>query len=819
MNSHFKAGAWLKGHYCRWEKGAKGIARISFARGLGDTGSMRTIILLGAAGLFCIGAIFAAPARCDDQVALERRYDAAIHRDDLRDWMKVLAAQPNHVGSPHDKANADRILGWFKEWGWDAHIETFLVLYPTPISETLELVGPKPFKATLQEPPIPGDSSATATDPALPAYVAYQGDGDVTAPLVYVNYGMQDDYKTLQRLGVDVKGRIVITRYGSGWRGLKPLLAQQHGAAGCIIYSDPAEDGYSVDETYPAGPMRPPRGIQRGSVADMTRYPGDPLTPGVGATDGAKRLKIAQAPTILKIPVLPISYADAGVLLRTLGGRVAPRTWRGSLPITYHVGPGSAVVHLAVKSDWSLKPIYDVIAIMKGATWPDQWVVRGNHHDGWVFGASDPISGQVALLAEAKAIGSLAKQGWRPKRTLVYASWDAEEPMLVGSTEWGETHADEIKKKVVLYVNSDSNGRGFLNVGGSLELQHLVNQVAADVIDPETGVSIGRRLRAKIRIDALGPLAKEEVKARAKAAADPNQDIPIEALGSGSDFSCFLDHLGVPALDLGFGEEGDSSGVYHSRYDTFEHHSRFVDPGFVYDALLASTAGRLVLRAGDSDLPLGRTQALADGVSEYLGQVKKLADEKREEADAQAKLLRDRAFQLAADPTKTSGLPTALDRVPHVEFAALEDAIDRLKRSAKAYDDALAKNASHLSGTGLARLQALMIDIDLTLAPDIGLPGRPWYKNLIYAPGRFTGYGAKTLPGVREAIEDRRWADANRYVKITADALNAYSDRLDQATAVLQGTRAAVLPPQANVPASAATPTTSRSRSVLSALR
>ena len=751
-----------------------------------------TTTLLVAVCLVCVNATFAASARCDDEAGLERRYDAGIHREDLRNWMKLLAAEPNHVGSPHDKANAERILGWFKDWGWDAHIETFLVLYPTPISETLELVGPNPFKATLQEPPIPGDSSATATDPALPAYVAYQGDGDVTAPLVYVNYGMQDDYKMLQRLGVNVKGRIVITRYGSGWRGLKPLLAQEHGAVGCIIYSDPAEDGYSVDETYPSGPMRPPRGIQRGSVADMTKYPGDPLTPGIGATHDARRLKIAQAPTILKIPVLPISYADAGVLLRTLGGRVAPQTWRGSLPITYRVGPGSAVVHLAVKSDWSLKPIYDVIAIMKGSTWPDQWVMRGNHHDGWVFGASDPTSGQVALLAEAKAIGALAKNGWRPKRTLVYASWDAEEPGLVGSTEWAETHAGEIKKKVVLYVNSDSNGRGFLNAGGSLELQHLVNQVAADVIDPETGVSIGQRLRAKIRIDALGHGAGEEAKARAKAAADPNQDFRIEALGSGSDFSCFLDHLGVPAVDLGFGEEGDSSGVYHSRYDTFEHHSRFVDPGFVYDALLASTAGRLVLRAGDADLPIEREQAFADGVSDYLRQVKKLADEKREEAETQASLLRDRTFQLAADPTKTSGLPASMGRAPHVEFAALEDAVDRLKRSAKAYDDALAKNASHLSAAGLARLQALMSGIDQTLAPDIGLPGRTWYKNLIYAPGRYTGYGAKTLPGVREAIEERRWADADRYAKVTGGALDAYCDRLDQATAVLNGAHAAV---------------------------
>jgi N-acetylated-alpha-linked acidic dipeptidase len=749
---------------------------------------MRMIVLLAAVGFLCATlALGAPPSTTPDEVALERNFDTLIHPNDLRDWMKVLASEPNQVGSPHDKANADRILSMFKSWGWDAHIETFWVLYPTPISEKLELVAPKSFEATLQEPPIPGDSSATATEPALPAYVDYQGDGDVTAGLVYVNYGMQDDYKTLQRLGVSVKGKIAIARYGAGWRGLKPKLAQDHGAIGCLIYSDPAKDGYSVDAVYPAGPMRPPDGVQRGSVADMLLYPGDPLTPGIGATKDAKRLRKSQAPTILKIPVLPISYADAGVLLAALGGRVVPPDWRGTLPITYRVGPGAAVVHLKVKSNWNITPIYDVIATMKGSTYPDQWILRGNHHDGWVFGASDPLSGQVALLAEAQAIGQLVKQGWRPQRTIVYTSWDAEEPMLLGSTEWVETHGSELKKKAILYVNSDTNARGFLGVGGSLDFQHLMNQVAADVIDPETGVPIGQRLRAKMRVDALEPDAKDRTKAEAKIAADPTKDFPIEALGSGSDFSGFLDHLGVPALDVSFSDEGQTSGVYHSRYDTFEHHSRFADPGFVYDALLAKTVGRVVLRVADAKLPVQQEDSFAEDVSDYLDEVKKLIDNERQEAETQSQMLRDRVFQLADDPTKSSGLPTALDRVPHVEFAALEDAVDRLKRSAKSYDDALTKNGDALSGAQLTHVQALMLDIDQLLAPNVGLPGRPWYRNLIYAPGRFTGYEPKTLPGVREAIEDRRWADANRYAKLTADAINAYCDQLDKATTVLNG--------------------------------
>jgi N-acetylated-alpha-linked acidic dipeptidase len=726
-------------------------------------------------------------ARSDSDADLRARFDAQIHPDELRDWLTLLAAEPNHVGSPHDKANAEWILAHFKEWGWDARIETFDVLYPTPIHETLELVSPRRFEATLQEPPIPGDSSATAHDPALPAYVAYQGDGDVTAKLAYVNYGMPDDYKMLERLGVSVKGAIVIARYGKGWRGLKPRLAQEHGAVGCVIYSDPADDGYAQDQTYPDGPMRPARGIQRGSVADMTLYPGDPLTPGVGATKDAKRLPIPAAPTILKIPVLPVSYADAQVFLSALGGDVVPEEWRGALPITYHVGPGPAVAHLAVKSDWAMKPIYDVIATLKGSDYPDEWIVRGNHHDGWVFGGTDPLSGQIALLAEAKAMGALAKEGWRPKRTIIYGSWDAEEPMLLGSTEWAETHAAELKQHAILYVNTDSNHRGILQAGGSQDLQHFVNQIADEIIDPETQAAIGSRTRAKLRVDALVPHATDEAKENAKLAADPKKDFPIEAIGSGSDYSSFLDHLGIASLNLEFADEGESSGVYHSRYDTFEHHSRFVDPGFVYDSLLAKTVGWLVLRAADSDAPVVQANDFAEAMARDVADVKKLADKKRKEAKEQIAMLNDRSFALAADPTKSHGDPTAPKPVPAIDFAPLDKAVARLKTSAARYDATFAARFAQASPAKRAAVRELVDDIDQTLTSDTGLPGRNWYRNIIWAPGRNTGYGVKTLPGVREGIEDERFDDAIRYLRLTADVLNAYSARLDAATRVLNG--------------------------------
>ncbi|HEX3756361.1 MAG TPA: transferrin receptor-like dimerization domain-containing protein [Rhizomicrobium sp.] len=738
-------------------------------------------ILFGLSVLLCAGVALAqAP-----EPGLTERFDSEISPQEMDGWMKLMAAEPNHVGSPHDKANAAWLLKQFRAYGWDAHIETFKVLYPTPLSETLEMAGPKPWKAMLQEPPIPGDTSARAKQYALPAYVAYQGDGDVTARLVYVNYGNLDDYKRLAQFGIDVRGKIVIARYGQGWRGLKPKLAQEHGAIGCLIYSDPSDDGYSVDSVYPKGPARPPHGIQRGSVADMTLYPGDPLTPGVGATDDAKRLTREEAPSLMHIPTLPISYADAQALLETMSGPVAPEGWRGRLPITYRVGPGTRPVHLAVKSEWGLKPIYDVIATLKGSTWPDQWVIRGNHYDGWVFGASDPLAGQVAMLEEAKALGALARGGWKPKRTIVYTSWDAEEPMLLGSTEWAETHADELKQKAMLYINSDGNGRGILNAGGSEDMEKFVGAVAAGVIDPETHVPVGQRRRAAMGVYGMGP-GDEHQKWMEKTASDPTKDAPIAPLGSGSDYSPFLQHLGIETLDFGFGGEGNAGGVYHSRYDTYEHHTRFVDPGFVYAKVLAEMAGHAVIAAADADLPVQQTEDFADGMAQYADEIKKLADTRRETAEKQNALLQANAFALAADPTKPHADPVALKPVPKFDFSPLDDAIAALKKSAKAYDEALAANGAKLPPDRLARLQSLMQSLDQTLLNERGLPGRDWYRNLVYAPGRFTGYGAKTLPGIREAIEEERWDDAVTYISLTADAFHAYAKRLDEATAVLQ---------------------------------
>jgi N-acetylated-alpha-linked acidic dipeptidase len=739
-------------------------------------------ILAGAAlASLALGQLSAATT---DTHAAEAKLDASVSSADQLGWLRDFSSAPNHVGSPHDRHNAETTLALFKSWGWDAHIETFQVLYPTPVSTTLELVAPQAVTLGGQEPPVAGDPTSAETQGALPPYVAYQGDGDVTAPVVYVNYGMPDDYEALARRGIDVKGKIVLARYGAGWRGLKPKLAQEHGAVGCLIYSDPANDGYAQWDSYPDGGGRPDHGVQRGSVQDMTMYPGDPLTPGVGAVEGAKRLTRETAPTILKIPALPISWADASRILAGLQGPVVTGKDRGALGQAYHWGGTDAVkVHLAVKSDWSLKTLYDVIATMKGKSRPDEWVIRANHRDGWVFGAADPLTGHGAMLSEAKALGQLAKSGWRPARTIVYASWDGEEPGLLGSTEWAETHADELQRKAVIYINTDNSVRGVLEAEASHDIQHFVNTAARDVTDPQTGASVLERARADLLASDYDGAGDD---AAAVKAARSGGDLLVSALGSGSDYSAFLQHLGIPSVNLGFFGEDASSGSYHSVYDSFTHVTKFDDPGLVYGATLSKLVGRMVLRAADADVGPARYADLATTVARYVTEVKALADKQREKDKTREELTAEGDFKLASSALDPTGAPAAKPATPLIDFTALEKASDRLARSAGAADGVLAK-ADTLPPAVRAKLDADLRGIDQAMLSPDGLPGRPWYRNLIYAPGTLTGYGAKTLPGVREAIEQRRFADAVAYVAKTAAVLNAYADRLDAAVRDAKG--------------------------------
>jgi N-acetylated-alpha-linked acidic dipeptidase len=739
---------------------------------------MKSVFLASVALAALATPAFAAPP--SDPQALEKSFDALISATDQQQWLQQMASAPNHVGSPHDKANAEMELALFKQWGWDAHIEQFQVLYPTPISTTVELIAPEHVALGGQEPAVPEDPTSGVPG-MLPPYVAYQGDGDVTAPVVYVNYGMPDDYDALARRGIDVKGKIVLARYGAGWRGLKPLLAYQHGAVGCLIYSDPADDGYSQDDPYPLGGGRPEHGVQRGSVQAMTIYPGDPLTPGVGATANAKRLSREEAATILKIPALPISYADATAIMSRLQGPVVTGNERGGLGMAYHWGGTDAVkVHLAVQSDWSLKPLYDVIATLKGRTYPDQWVVRGNHRDGWVMGASDPLTGQVALMSEAKALGQLYRQGWRPERTIVYASWDGEEPGLLGSTEWAETHADELPRKAVLYINTDNNGRGYLSAQGSGELQHLVTSVAADVADPQTGASVADRARAQtLASHYLDPdSVRSDLVDDAKAGK-----LPLGPLGSGSDYSSFAQHLGLAALNIGFGGEDFSGGSYHSIYDSYYHVMHFDDPGLAYGTALSKVVGRLVFRTADAPRVPAHYSDFASDVAHYLADVQKLANDQREKDRALADLRREGDFKLASAPYDPTVAPADKGITPVFDMLALQDASDHLTRAAAAADAVLARE-DKLAPATQARINAALANIDQLLLDPEGLPSRGWYKNLITAPGTLTGYGAKTLPGVREAIEQRRWDEARAYIPRTAAVIENYARRLDEVAAL-----------------------------------
>jgi len=734
-----------------------------------------------------VAAPASSPANLDGyspaHAAIERDWEAKFRAIPdpriLRDNMQRLSARPHNVGSPYDKDNAQWILAKFKEFGFDAQIETFYVLFPTPQERLVQLLEPTKFTAKLQEPPLAVDPTSSQTAEQLPTYNAYSKDGDVTAPLVYVNYGVREDYEQLDRMGVSVKGAIVIARYGAAWRGIKPKVAAEHGAVGCIIYSDPRDDGFFEGQYFPDGPFRPQDGVQRGSVMD-TDYPGDPLTPGIGATQDAKRLEISEAKTITTIPVLPISYGDAQPLLAALGGQIVPESWRGALPITYHVGPGPAKVHLVVKSNWDIKPIYDVIAKIPGSDTPEEWVIRGNHHDAWVNGAEDPISGMSPVLEEARALGELMKQGWKPKRTIIYCAWDGEEPGLLGSTEWVEEHGAELNQHAVIYINSDSNSRGFLFASGSHTLEHMINSVARDVQDPETKLNVQRR--AQLR--RIGRARKPDDREEARGA-----DLRIGALGDGSDYAAFLDHAGVAALNIGFGGEANG-GIYHSIYDDFYWYTHFGDPDFVYERALAQLGGTAIMRMADADVLPFDPSASADTVKRYVGELKNELKERQDKARERNRELEEGVFTAMADPQNKYVPPPKQPIPPYLNFAPLENGAAAYERAAKRYKTAFSKLAE-ISPTlwDSAEIKAInqqLILTERTFMTTEGLKERPWFKHQIYAPGAYTGYGVKTIPAVREMIEEDKWADADQGAVIAGSVLMKQASLVDSIAAELE---------------------------------
>lgn len=726
--------------------------------------SLFSAALLLAASAFAQQPITGFSAKAaQEQAALEAKFDAQLSAQRIGQYIKDMSARPHHVGSPGGEAVAQYLLSKFKSFGLDARIETYQVLFPTPKTRVLEMTGPTTYKAILKEPALKEDATSAQTKEQLDIYNCWSADGDVSGELVYVNFGLPEDYEKLASMGIDVKGKIVIARYGRSWRGIKPKVAQEHGAVGCIIYSDPKEDGYYQGDVYPKGAWKNEYGAQRGSVMDMVIYPGDPLTPNVGATADAKRLKREEATNLLKIPVLPIGYKDALPLLSALEGPVVPEEWRGALPITYHAGPGKAKVHLKLEFDWQIRPAHNVIAMVKGAQYPDQWVIRGNHHDAWVNGADDPISGMAALLEEAYAVGELMKTGWRPKRTMVFCGWDAEEPGLLGSTEWVEDHAKELQEKTVVYINSDGNSRGFLGAGGSHALETFVTEVARDIEDPQTKVSVLERKKAQEAARA-GSVA-------AKKAALSSKGLKLGALGSGSDYSPFFQHLGIPSLNIGYGGEGEG-GSYHSIYDSYDHYARFKDPGFAYCHALAKTTGRAALRMANADIVPFDFRSLHKTIQGYAGEVMALTDQLRETTAVENQLIAEKKYVLAADPTEVYHAPTAKEPVPYLDFSSLQNALSAFEKAASSNAIAIAKQQ------GSASLNQALYKAEQVLLSPNGLPRRAWYRHTIYAPGFYTGYGVKTLPGIREAIEQREWKEAQEQIKITAAAIQDLANYL-----------------------------------------
>ena len=675
----------------------------------------------------------------------EEKFRTLPRTDLLEEYMRELSAEPHHLGSPRDKQNAEWLRDKFKSWGLNATIEEYQVLFPTPKERVLELLSPTKFTAKLKEPAIAEDPDSTDQN-QLPTYNAYSGEGDVTASLVYVNYGIPADYDALEKMGVSVKGKIVIARYGVSWRGIKPKVAYEHGAIGCLIYSDPKEDGYYQGDVYPTGSYRNEDGVQRGSVMDMPIHPGDPLTPGIGSTKDAKRLSRDEAKTLLKIPVLPISYSDALPLLKQLRGAVVPENWRGALPITYHVGGNEDVkVHLKLSFNWTQATTYNVIARIAGSTYPDEWIIRGNHHDAWVNGADDPVSGLISVMEEARSFGELLKQGWKPKRTMIFCAWDGEEQGLLGSTEWVEDHAAELTQKAVAYINTDSTGKGTLGIAGSHTLEHFMNDVARSVADPKGTGSAWDAQKAAREKAATTDEAKRELRERG--------DLRISALGSGSDYTAFIDHLGIASLNVGFGGES-GGGIYHSIYDSFAWYKKFSDGDFTHTRALAQVAGTAIMRLADAEvLPFEFTN-LADTIGNY--------------ADDVAKLL------IASKP------PTKIDLQP------LQNAVGKLRSSANNYDRALRGSLTNSKKIAdVKTLNRLLYQSERKLLSEAGLPRRDWFKHQIYAPGFYTGYGVKTLPGVREALEQKYWEEANAQTIVISKTLETMAVQIEEATKAL----------------------------------
>lgn len=681
------------------------------------------------------------PARVEEERELEQGLrgipDAAHAENDLR----YLTSQPHMAGTESSRHVAEWLREQYRSFGFDTEIVTYSAWLPQPREVKLELIAPK--HKTLASPEQPFEEDKDTYDKrAVAGFNAYSPSDNVAAPVVYANYGMVDDYHALESLGVTVEGKIVITRYGRGYRGIKAKLAEEHKAAGLIIYSDPEDDGYMAGDPFPRGPWRPMTGIQRGSILFTEIYPGDPLTPGVASTADAKRLEPADAASVPHIPTMPINARDAAVILAALGGQRVPRGWQGGLPFTYHIGAGETKAHMKLAMDFEQRPLYDVISKLHGSS-DDQWVVLGNHHDAWIFGAADPNSGTAAMLEMARALGQLVRIGWKPQRTIVMCHWDGEEPGLIGSTEWVEANRAELQTKGVAYINTDVGVAGpNFSAAATPSLKEVVREATREVQDPQTGRSVYDSWRERVAHRREEPAGTTPPRQNSEASAG----VPVGALGAGSDFCPFFDFAGIPSMDVGFAGE---YGVYHSLYDDFYWMKHFGDPTFAYHVALARILGTLTLRLDEADiLPFdfeSYASEIVHGESDLASRASELgvdADSLKPAADASAEFSRSasRAAQALRIPFSAPLDPVQENEINHA-LATVEQAL---------------------------------------LAPE-GLAGRPWYKHTIFAPGSYTGYSAEMLPGVSESLDRKDLATLRREVDALSRALRRAAARLDEA--------------------------------------
>jgi N-acetylated-alpha-linked acidic dipeptidase len=692
-----------------------------------------------------------------DAVTAELSREAAVastlRPDSLRRHLRILTAEPHVAGTPADKATAEYVRQRLAAYGWDARIETFPVYLNYPAEVRVDLVEPARETLAVRERGVPWDKDAYG-GAAFDAFHGYAASGEVTAPVVYANYGDVDDLKKLAELGIDVHGKIVLVRYGRIFRGLKVRNAERAGAAAVIIYSDPEDDGYVQTDPYPRGPARSADAIQRGSVQFLSEGPGDPTTPGWASKEGGKRLKPAEARGIPRIPSVPLAYAEATKILSVLEGPNVPKGWQGGLPYAYHTGPGTARVHMKVRQDYAVRPIWDVIATLKGRESPDQWVVCGNHRDAWTYGAVDPNSGTICMLEMARAMGEQAKAGWRPRRTIVLCSWDGEEYGLLGSTEWSEAHAEELSKKAVAYINVDVAvaGKDF-RVNGSHALRDVLVEALDRVTDPARGTSVLKSWTDKAFAEGKAEWARLNRERKWRGEPVRPFEMNVAALGSGSDYTAFEHHLGIPSLDIR--SEG-LQGTYHSMYDDFEYMDRVVDPGYPTHVMMTDIWSRVTMRLAEAELLPLRFSNTGQFVLDELQAIEDRMD------DANAGVMADSA-RLVAD------------------LKPVRDAATRLRDAGRAIEQRGDGAIGGSGGAGVAEVNATLLDAERGLLGP-GLPGRTWFRNELYAPGLNTGYAPVPLPRIGQAVLDRN-------PRALRDGLGPIRDALDRTAALLEKAR------------------------------